>query len=106
MFGRKSELSELEVRKQLLVAESELQRTGIREDWCALENEFHTWAAQGKSAFSALSTTALTAAGLSILAGALRKGSGSSWLSRVLSVAKVAATLWFTMRNRSHSDSD
>ena len=106
MLGRKSELSELELRKQLLIAESELQRSSIRKDWCALEDEFHTCAAQGRSAFSVLSAAALTTAGLSTLAGIFRKGSGASWISRVFSVAKVAATLWFAARNRPYLDSE
>jgi hypothetical protein len=106
MPGRKPQLNELELRKQLLIAESELQRTLIREDWRAMEAALRSVAATGKSALSMLSTTAIAAAGVSTLAGSFRRGTGSSWVSKLFSAGKFAASLWFATRQRSQSNSE
>ena len=39
MFGRKPRLSPLAVRKQLLIAESEVNRVRLNQDWQALAGE-------------------------------------------------------------------
>jgi hypothetical protein len=104
MFGRKPQLNELELRKQLLIAESELQRSLIREDFRALEETVRSIALTGKSALSVISTTAAAAAGVTAFAGSLRRNRGSSWISKLFSAGKLAASLWFAARPRSGSN--
>src|SRR5688572_12868806 len=106
MLGRKPQLNELDLRKQLLIAESELQRSLIREDFRAMEAALRTVAATGKSALSVISATAAAAAGVTAFAGSFRRSNGSSWISKLFSAGKLAASIWFATRKRSDSKSE
>ena len=99
MPGNTSHLSPLESRKQLLVAESELNRTGLAAEWQATAHGVHDFAHRAKNVAAWASSAALVVAGVS----ALRRGSPrsgtvkSSWFQKILKGARVASTLWLAL---------
>jgi len=102
MFGRKSELTPLESRKQLLIAESELNRAQLIKEWHAMTDEVRTFGAKVKSVSIFASTAALLVAGLT----AFRRGKSAdanakpSWLHTLSKGAKLAGSLWLAFRAR------
>lgn len=100
MFGKKSALSPLESRKQLLIAESEINRASLHRDWHALTNELGHLADQAKS------FNTLTASVMSLVSGLAAFTSGkpapevekTSWLQKVFKGAKLATTIWQLFR--------
>src|SRR5690349_11544963 len=102
MLGRKPKLTALEIRKQLLIAESELNRATMREDWASLQTIAQQLMEKGRSVFSVASTAAVAAAGFSALRGIWGRGNGgtTAWLPRLLKLARIGASLWFTSRSR------
>lgn len=100
MFGKESHASPLESRKQLLIAESELNRAQLREEWQTMALGAHDLANRAKTVVAWASSAALLVAGVT----ALRRcpsapGTGkSSWLQKILNGARVASTLWLAFR--------
>ena len=102
MPGKTSHLNPLESRKQLLVAESELNRAGLSEEWQAMTRSARDLAHQAKTIAAWASSAALVVAGVS----ALRRDSPrsgtvkSSWFQKILKGARMASTLWLALRAR------
>ena len=102
MPGEKSHISPLELRKQLLIAESELNRAQLSEEWHTITYGVRDLARHAKTIAAWASTAALLVAGVT----ALRRDPSSlgtpksSWLQKLLNGARVAATIWFTFRAR------
>lgn len=102
MPGTTSRLNSLESRKQLLVAESELNRAGLSEEWQAMTRSVRDLAHEVKTIAAWASSAALVVAGVS----ALRRDSPrsgtvkSSWFQKILKGARVASTLWLALRAR------
>ena len=100
MFGKKPRLNPLESRKQLLIAESELNRAQMAGDMAALTAGVRTLTDRAKSFGSIASSAAVLIAGLA----AFRRGkSGStdvkpSWLQTILKGAGMVSTLWLAFR--------
>jgi hypothetical protein len=100
MFGNNSRLNPLESRKRLLVAESELNRAHLVQEWVAMTAGVRTLARRLKSFGSIASAAGLLVAGLA----AFRRGkSGSadvklSWFQAILKVAGMVSTLWLAFR--------
>ena len=100
MSGKKSGVSPLEVRKQLLIVESEINRVRLVREWQTLTGELGNLADQAKS------FNTLTAAGLALVTGLAAftshqpapGGEKISWLQKILKGAKLAATLWQVFR--------
>lgn len=70
MFGKASHVSSLEVRKQLLVAESELSRALLSEEWSAMAHGAGGMARRARTVAAWASAAALLALGVT----ALRRG--------------------------------
>jgi hypothetical protein len=102
MPGRTSHLSPLESRKQLLVADSELNRAGLSEEWQAMTHGVRGFANRAKNIAAWASSAALVVAGLTALRrGPLRSGTAkSSWVQKILNGARVASALWLAFRAR------
>ena len=102
MPGRTSHLSPLESRKQLLVAESELNRAELSEEWQAMTLSVRDLAHQIKTIAAWASSAALVVAGLSTLRrDSPRSGTvKSSWFQKILKGARMASTLWLALRAR------
>lgn len=103
MSGTKSHVNSLESRKQLLVAESELNRTQLIEEWQAMSGGIRAAGARMKSARSLASAAALFISGVS----AFRRprlavnGAKPSWFRTALKGAQVASSIWLAFRARS-----
>ena len=102
MPGKTSQLNPLESRKQLLVAESELNRAGLSEECQAMARSVRDLAHQVKTIAAWASSAALVVAGLSTLRrDSPRSGTvKSSWFQKILKGARMASTLWLALRAR------
>jgi hypothetical protein len=100
MFGKESHASPLEWRKQLLIAESELNRAQLREEWQRMALGAHDLARRAKTIAAWASSAALLAAGaVALRRSASAPGAGrSSWLQKILNAARMASTFWFAFR--------
>ena len=102
MPGKTSHLNLLESRKQLLIAESELNRAGLSEEWQAMAHGVRDFAHRAKNIVAWASSAALVVAGVTALR---RRPSApsptkSSWLQKILNGARLASMLWFSFRAR------
>ena len=103
MPGKISHVSPLESRKQLLVAESELNRAQLIEEWQAMTDGARTFGTRMRSVSSLASVAALLLAGMSAFRDgrASLNGAKSSWLQTALKGAQVAGSIWLAYRARS-----
>jgi hypothetical protein len=103
MFGNHPRVNPLESRKRLLIAESELNRTQLVQEWLALTAGVRTLTGHVKSFGSIASAAALLLAGFA----AYRRGKRTeadvkpSWLQTALKGAQAAASIWLAFRARS-----
>jgi hypothetical protein len=101
MFGKTAHLSPLELRKQLLIAESELNRAQLCGEWQTMTHELRGLGHRTKVIAAWASSAALLAAGVT----ALRRnppspGSAKScWFQKVLNGARIASGIWFAFRS-------
>src|ERR1041385_2771553 len=95
MFGKKSHVSPLELRKQLLLAESNLNREQLTQDMTELRTGIRTFADRAKSFGSVVSSAALLIAGLSALKrrNAVESDVKPSWLQTILKGVGMISTL-------------
>jgi len=97
-------MNPLESRKQLLIAESELNRAQLVGDLAALTAGARTLAHRAKSFGSIVSSTAVLVAGLT----AFRRGkcvdpdAKHSWLRTILKGAGMVSTFWLAFRAKGH----
>jgi hypothetical protein len=102
MSGKNPQLTPLQLRKQLLLAESELNRAQLESECLALRLEVQGFARRIRTVGCVVSvTTALVA----LLAAARRPAAApvaqkSSWLQTLLQGAGLLATLWTTGHSR------
>jgi hypothetical protein len=106
MFGKESHVSPLEVRKQLLIAESELNRAQLSEEWQTIAFGTRELAHRAKAIVAWAPSAALLVAGLAALrcskpAPAVQN---SSWFQRILNGVRLASTIWFAFRARGHQE--
>ena len=100
MFGRKPRLSSLAARKQLLIAESEVNRARLSQEWQALSGEL------GGLTERVQSFSKLTATATSLLMGlaVLRREASTpteqkkSWLRKIIGGARLATAVWLARR--------
>jgi hypothetical protein len=90
----------LELRKQILIAESELNRAQLVQDLQTMADEVHSLAAQARTISSLASAAASLVAGL---ASFRRKKSPPvaekpSWLQTILKGAGLVSNLWLASR--------
>jgi hypothetical protein len=102
MFGTKSGLSPLQSRKSLLVAESDLNRAQLAEDWKVMSHGVHTVASRVRSFGSIASVAATIGIGLSAFqcSRVATKGVKTSWLQTAVTGAKIVSSLWLTFASR------
>jgi hypothetical protein len=100
MSGKNPRLKPLQSRKQLLLAESELNRAQMMQDMAALTAEVHALGNRAKSFGSIASSAAVLATGLV----AFRRGKVAdldakpSWVRTVLKGAGLVSNLWLAFR--------
>ncbi len=102
MFGKNPRMNSLESRKQLLIAESELNRAQLAGDMTVLAAGVRTLTDRAKSFGSIASSVAVLVAGLA----AFRRGESGdtgakpSWLQTILKGAGLISTLWLAFRSQ------
>jgi hypothetical protein len=98
-------MNPLASRKKLLVAESELNRAQLTEDWRTLTGEVHALAGQARTIGSLTAAAAALVGGLAFFRRK-KTAPGSektSWLKTVMQGAGLAGTLWSVFRPRAKS---
>jgi hypothetical protein len=95
-------MNPLELRKELLIAESELNRAQLAGDMAALTAEVRTLTDRAKSFGSIASSAAVLVAALA----AFKRGkpvdadAKPSWLKTILKGAGLISTLWLAFRSK------
>ena len=108
MFGKNPRVNPLESRKQLLIAESDLNRAQLVGDLAALTTGVRTLTTRAKSFGSIASAAAVLVAGLA----ACRRGKSvdadakPSWLQTILKSAGLISTLWLAFRSQRRDQKD
>jgi hypothetical protein len=101
-------MNPLASRKKLLVAESELNRAQLVQEWLAMTDDVHALANRAKTLSFIMSTTASLVAGLA----AFRRNKAApaaekpSWLQTILKSAGLVSTMWQTFRSPSREQKD
>jgi hypothetical protein len=108
MFGKKSRVTPLELRKQLLIAESELNRAQLAGDMTALTEGVRTLTDRAKSFGSIASSAAVLMAGLASFRRGKPADAGAkpSWLQTILKGAGMVSTLWLAFRSQGRDQKD
>ena len=102
MLGEESHVSPLALRKQLLIAESELNRAQLSEEWQSMTHGVLDLAHRAGTIGAWASAAALLLAGVT----AWRRGPPApgaakrSWFPKILNVARLASAIWFAFRAR------
>ena len=102
MSGKSSHVSPLESRKQLLIAESELNRAQLSEEWQTMTHGVRDLTHRAKTIGAWASAAALLVAGVTAWrrTPAAPGTAKSSWFHKILSGARLASTIWFAFRPR------
>ena len=101
-------MNPLESRKQILIAESELNRALLVADLTELTAEVRTLTDRAKSFSGIASSAAVLVAGLA----AFRRGKSAdaeakpSWPQTILKGAGLISTLWLAFRSKGHKQKD
>jgi len=99
-------MNPLQFRKQLLIAESELNRAQLSQEWQEMAHRLRDMAHAASIIGAWASSAALLVAGLAAfrrrnLAPAATK---SSWFQKILDGARLASSIWFAYRARGHKE--
>ena len=98
MFGKIPQLSPLQLRKQLLLAESELSRAQLEQDCLAIQVEVRIYTRHlrtvGGVAAITTAAVALFAAWRRPAAAAAPAAKKTSWLQTLLAGAGLLSTFW------------
>lgn len=108
MFGKNTRLNPLDLRKQMLIAESELNRAQLIEDWRRMAEEAHTLAAEASTIRSFAAATATLVAGAASFwqKKSPPPDSKPSWLQTILKSAGTISSLWSAFRVSSREQKD
>ena len=108
MSGKNPRMNPLESRKQLLIAESELNRAQLVGEMAALTADVRTLADRARSFRTIASSAAVLVAGLA----AVRRGNSvdadakPSWRRSLLKGAGLISTFWLAFRSRARDRKD
>ena len=95
-------ISPLASRKQMLIAESELNRAQLSEEWKVMAQGVRAVGHRARTIAGWASSAVMVVAGVA----ALRRGPSapgaakSSWFQKILKGARVASTIWLAFRAR------
>ena len=108
MSGKYSRMKQLDSRKQLLIAESELNRAQLVQEWQTMADEVHSLIGQARTVRSIASAVASLVAGLS---SCRRKASSPaaekpSWMQTILKGAGLVSTIWRLFRSQGRGQKD
>lgn len=108
MSGKNPRVNPLTSRKQLLIAESELNRAQLVQEWQTMADEVRSLTSQARTVGSFVSAAASVVAGL---ASFRRKKPAPveekpSWWRTVLKGAELAISLWSEFRSKRREQDD
>ena len=105
MSGKPSRLKALESRKQLLIAESELNRAELMQEWQTMAGEVRALARQAKTISAMASVAGLLVAGVSSFRHKKSAANADkpSWVQTLLKSAGVVSAVWSAFRSRPKS---
>jgi hypothetical protein len=102
MFGKNPRLNPLESRKQLLIAESELNRAQLVQEWQTMADGVRSVADRARTISSVASAAASLVASLASCRH--RKSAPAianpSWLQTILKGAGLISTVWQAFRSQ------
>jgi hypothetical protein len=98
-------MTSLEVRKQLLIAESELNRRQLREEWRMMAGGVRSLTGRAKTAGSLASAAAMLIAGVVSFKRARKRAVAErpSWLRALIRAALLARSIWSRLREQPKS---
>ena len=102
MSGKNLRMNPLESRKQLLIAESELNRAQLVQEWQVTTGEVRSLTSQARSISSIASAVATLVAGLSSLRHKKSAPADEkpSWWQTILKGAGLVGSFWSEFRSR------
>jgi hypothetical protein len=102
MPGNNPRVNPLESRKQLLIAESELNRAQMAGEMASLTAAVRTLAGRAKTFGSIASAVALVVAGVSAFrrGKSVFAGAKPSWLQTLFKSSSLISSLWLAFRSR------
>jgi hypothetical protein len=108
MFGKNPRLNPLKSRKQLLIAESELNRAQLVQEWQAMADGVRSVADRASTLSSIASSAVSLIAGLASFRHAkpVDAGAKPSWLKTILKGAGQISTLWLAFRSQGRDQKD
>ena len=97
-------MNPLASRKQLLIAESELNRAQLVHEWQTLTGEVHSLATQARTIGSLASAAASLVVGLASFRQkkAAPESKKFSWWKTILKGAGLASSFWSEFRSQDH----
>lgn len=98
-------MNRLESRKRLLVAESELNRAQLAQDWVAMTTGVRSFIGRARSFGAIASTAALLVTGFAAFRHTTKSTPADekpSWWQTLLKTAGTISTLWLAFRARGH----
>ncbi len=109
MFGTSPRLNQLEARKKLLIAESELNRAQLIDDVTALREDVGALAQRAKLVTSIAAAAAALVTG--VVAVRRRKPADAanpkpSWLQGALKGASLVSNLWHSFRSNGNDQKE
>ena len=101
-------MNPLESRRQLLIAESELNRAQLLADLTVLTSEFRTLTHRAKSLRTLASSAAVLVTGLAAFRfnKSMPSDAKPSFLQKCLKGAGMASTLWLAFRSRARAQKE
>jgi hypothetical protein len=95
-------LNPLELRKELLIAESDINRVQLAQEWNSMTAGLHSITERVKSVGSIASVAAMLMAGVSAFRGRKSESNGAknSWFRTALKGAEIAGSVWQVWRAR------
>ena len=101
MSGKASHVSPLELRKRLLIAESELNRAELSEEWQTITFGVRDIAHRAKVIAACASSAALLVAAFrASRPGPPAPRGKSSWFQKILKGASLASAIWSALPRR------
>jgi hypothetical protein len=94
-------MNQLQSRKQLLIAESELNRAELAVALAALRSDLHELSQRARTISSIASSVAMLVAGIAALRGGNPASAAPkrSWLQRILKGMGLLSTIWLAFRS-------
>ncbi|HEV7923844.1 MAG TPA: hypothetical protein VGR14_00705 [Verrucomicrobiae bacterium] len=98
-------MNQLQSRKQLLIAESELNRAQFVQEWEGMAEGARSIAARARSLKMIVSSAAVVAAGMAAFRRGKRAQAGAktSWLKSILRTARLLSGIWLAFRSAGRS---